>query len=114
MNFRKISDRGGGGHFRSKKFHCNFFCFRKGSFGHEFPEKASKRGGVISDLKNFIANLVLVQPVCGKIAIFFSEKGAGGGQRSFGNFPKIHLFWQRQASLLYRGLKVLCRNSSQF
>ena len=46
MNFRKISEGGGGwGHFRSKEFHCNFFCFRKGNFGHEFPEKASKRGG---------------------------------------------------------------------
>ena len=35
-----------------------------------------------------------------KIAIFFSEKGAGGGQRPFGNFPKIHPFWYRQASLM--------------
>ena len=45
-NFRK----GGGGFFRSKKFQCNFFCFRKGNFGHEFPEKnrnifSQKRGG---------------------------------------------------------------------
>ena len=40
-NFR----RGGGGHFRSKKFHCNFFCIRNGNFGHEFLEKTSKRGG---------------------------------------------------------------------
>ena len=39
-NFR----REGGGHFRSKKFHCNFFCIRNGNFGHEFPEKNSKRG----------------------------------------------------------------------
>ena len=55
-------------------------CFRKGNFGHEFPEKASKRGGVISDLKNFIANLVRFGPVWRKkIATFFSEKGAGGG-----------------------------------
>ena len=97
MNFRKISERGGG-HFRSKKFHCNFFCFRKGIFGHEFPEKASKRGGVISNLKNFIANLVLVQPVCGKNRNIFSEKGAGG-QGPFGNFPEIHPFSYAQASL---------------
>ena len=99
MNFRKISERGGG-HFRSKKFHCNFFCFRKGNFGHEFLEKASKRGGVISDLKNFIANLVLVQPVCGKNRnIFFRKRGGGGGQGPFGNFPEIHPFWYAQASL---------------
>ena len=67
-------------HFRSEKIHCNYFCFRKGNFGHEFPEKASKRGGVISDLKNFIANLVLVQPVCGKNRnIFFRKRGGGRG-----------------------------------
>ena len=59
-NFRK----GGGGHFRSKKLHCNFFCIRNGNFGNEFAEK---------------------------IAMKFSEKGAGGGgQRPFGNFPEIH------------------------
>ena len=46
-NFRK----GGGRHFRSKKFHCNFFCIRNGNFGNEFAEK---------------------------IAMKFSEKGAGG------------------------------------
>ena len=36
-----------------------------------------------------------------KIAIFFSEKGAGegGGQGPFGNFPEIHPFWYTQASL---------------
>ena len=32
----------------------------------------------------------------------FSEKGAGwGGQRPFGNFPEIHQFWGRQASLRF-------------
>ena len=81
MNFRKISERGGGGHFRSKKFHCVFFCFKYANFGHDFPEKRQKGGGVISDLKIFIANLVRFGPVWKKIAIFFSEKGAGGGVR---------------------------------
>ena len=39
-------------------------------------------------------------PVSKKIAIFFSEKGAGGGgQRPFGNFPEIHRYWKRRASL---------------
>ena len=32
MNFRKNSEGGGGGHFRSKKVPCNFFCFRNGKF----------------------------------------------------------------------------------
>ena len=78
MNFRKISERGGG-HFRSKKFRCVFFCFKNANFGHDFPEKRQKKGGVISDLKNFVANLVRFGPVWKKIATFFSEKGAGGG-----------------------------------
>ena len=43
----------------------------------EFPENFRKGGGVISDLKNFIANLVLVQPVCEKNRNIFSEKGGG-------------------------------------
>ena len=65
-----------GEHINSSRSSAIFFCFRKGIFGHEFPEKASKRGGVISDLKNFIANLVLVQPVCGKNRnIFFTGFG---------------------------------------
>ena len=29
----------------------------------------------------------------------FSEKGAGGGQRPFGNFPEIHPFLKLRASL---------------
>ena len=104
MNFRKISERGGG-HFRSKKFHCNFFCFRKGNFGHEFPEKASERGGgVISDLKNFIANLVLLQRVCGKIAIFFSEKGAGGG----GGAKAVWEFSEKSSVLAETGFPYQC------
>ena len=97
-NFRK-----GGGHFRSKKIHCNFFCFRKGNFGHEFPEKASKRGGwVISDLKNFIANLVLVQPVCGKNRnIFFRKRGGGGSEA-------VRKFSGNSSVLVYTGFPKWC------
>ena len=41
-------------------------------------QKISKRGGGggISDLKNFIANLVLVEPVCGKNWNIFSKKSS--------------------------------------
>ena len=114
-NFR----RGRGGHFRSKKFHCNFFCIRNGNFGHEFPKKKlrKKRGGVISDLKNFIANLVPVQPVCGKNRNEIFRKRGGGGQRPFVNFPEIHPFSGRQASLTKdinisgRNLKIIRKKS---
>ena len=73
--------------------------------------KTSKRGGVISDLKNFIANLMLVQPVCHKYLKnrnFFSGKRAvGGGQSRFGNFLKIYPFWRAQASI--KEAAVLCK-----
>ena len=45
MNFWKSSKGGRGGHFRSKKFRCNFFCIRNCTFGHEFPEKLWNMGG---------------------------------------------------------------------
>ena len=46
MNFRKISERGGGpgGHFRSKKFHCNFLAFETAFFVMNF-QKNFKKGG---------------------------------------------------------------------
>ena len=72
--------------------------------------KNFQKGGVISDLKNLIANLVSAQPVCGKNRNEFFRKrggGGGGGQRPFGNFPKIHPFWQRQASLSQRHIEFV-------
>ena len=67
--------------------------------------------GVIFDLKNIIANLVLVQPVCGEIVIYFQKKragrgGGGGGQRPFGNFPKNYLmqgvlFYKEKTNLVF-------------
>ena len=41
---------------------------------------------VIFDLKNFVANLVRFGLVSKKIAIFFSEKGAGGGSKAVRKF----------------------------
>ena len=43
--FSENFQRGGGVHFRSKKFHCKFFCFRNGNFGHEFLENKKLRKG---------------------------------------------------------------------
>ena len=79
MNFRKISERGGGVISDPKNFIAIFFALEKAILVMNFRKKLQK--GVISDLKNFIANLVLVQPVCGKI------------------FPEIHPFWYARASL---------------
>ena len=60
MNFRKISERGGGGHFRSKKFHCNFFYIRNGNFGHEYWGKNRNE--------------------------IFRKRGAGGGSKAVRKF----------------------------
>ena len=47
-------------------------------------------GGVISDLKFFVANLVLVQPVCHEFLNFrISEKGAGGNHSKFSGNSSI-------------------------
>ena len=46
-------------------------------------------GGVIFDLKNFIANLVRFGPVCENNCNIFSEKGAGGGgSKAVGKFSE--------------------------
>ena len=79
MNFRKISERGGGGLFPIQKISLRFFCFLNANFGHDFPEKRQKKGGVISDPKNFVANLVRFGPVWKKkLQHFFPKKGRGG------------------------------------
>ena len=101
MNFRKISERGGG-HFRSKKIHCVFFCFLNANFGHDFPEKRQKRGGVISDLKNFVANLVRFGPVWKKNRNIFFEKGAGGGSKA------VRKFSGNSSVLVYIGFPYFC------
>ena len=44
MNFRKISERGGG-HFRSKKFHCNFFALETVILVMNFRKNFKKGGG---------------------------------------------------------------------
>ena len=81
MNFRKISERGGGVISDPKNFIAIFFALEKAILVMNFRKKLRKGGGVISDLKNFIANLVLVQPVCGKNCNIFPEKGGGARGR---------------------------------
>ena len=95
-NFRK----GGGGHFRSKKFHCVFFCFKYANFGHDFPEKRQKGGGGHFRSENFHCKFGAVWSGLEKNRnIFFRKRGGGGGQRPFGNFPEIHRYLKRRASL---------------
>ena len=98
MIFRKNVKKGGGS-FPFQKVSLRFFCFKTPILVMIF-RKNVKKGGVISNLKNLVANLVRFGPVWKKIATFFPEKGAGwGGQRPFGNFPEIHRYLKRQASL---------------
>ena len=65
MNFRKTSKEGGRGHFQSKNLCCRFFTFMYGFFRTFFEKNCN--------------------------TIF--QKWGGRGQRLFGIFPKIHLFW---------------------
>ena len=68
--------------------------------------EGTPKGEVISDLKRFIANLVLNQPefwswISEKNCNIFSQKKGRewGGQRPFGGSPKSHQFLAVQASL---------------
>ena len=70
-----------------KNFVAIFFALEKAILVINFREKLRKGGGVISDLKNFVANLVLAQPVCGKNRnIFFRKRGGGGGSEAVRKF----------------------------
>ena len=48
--------------------------------------KNFQKGGVISDLKNLIANLVPAQPLCGKNRNEFFRKRGGGGSKAVWKF----------------------------
>ena len=71
--------------------------------------------GLDFNLKNFIANLVLVQPVCGKKRNIFSKKGAGGVKgrseifRKFINFREGRLPYDRRIQGARMGLPAECR-----
>ena len=79
MNFWKSSKGGRGGHFRSKKFRCNFFCIRNCTFGHEFPEKLWNRGGSFPIQKISLQIQCWSSWISEKIATFFPKKGRGWG-----------------------------------
>ena len=84
-----------GGSFLIQK-KCNFF--------------ALNWGGVISDLKNFVANFFAFEwiPWEKTATFFFWKRGrGGGGQRPFLNFPEIHPFLRRWASLTLEALYFL-------
>ena len=61
-------------------------------------------GGVISNPKNFIANLRKLTHIYKfsqkKAQCNFQKWGGGGGQRPFGSFPKKHPVWTIQTSLM--------------
>ena len=75
-----------------------FFCIRNCTFGHEFPENFEIAGGHFRSEK-FRCKFSAGHHEFMKKLQTKSRKRGGGGQRPFGNFPKIHPFWRRQASL---------------
>ena len=92
-----------GGHFRSKKLHCRFFGFKTVYFGRKFWKKCPKRGGgggVISNPKNFIANLrklAHIYELSQKKAQCNFQKvtGEGGVKAVWGFYKKTSIFWDR-------------------
>ena len=98
MFFCKIAE-GGGDHFRYKKLHCKFFGFRTVYFGRKFWKKCPKRGGgggVISNPKNFIANLRKLAHIYElsqkKAQCNFQKVPGGEGQGRLGILQKnIHI-----------------------
>ena len=57
----------------------------------------NRRGHLLS--KKNVAIFFAFERIFGKNRNIFPEKGAGGGHRPFGNFPKIHPFLKLRASL---------------
>ena len=69
----------------------------------KFPKRGGEGGGVISNPKNFIANLrklTHIYELSQKKAQCNFQKGTGGGARPFGRFPKKHPFWGIQSPLI--------------
>ena len=81
MNFRKISEGGGGGISDLKKIVAKFLALDN--------DNLFFCGGVIFDLKKKDA----------KISKIFPKKGQGGGAKAVKKFSKTHPFLKRQASL---------------
>ena len=88
----------GGGSFPIQKITLQIFLVSKRhilvvNFG-ENVQKGGEGGGVISNPKNFIANLRKLTHIYKlsqkKLQCNFQKWGGGGGQRPFGGFPKKH------------------------
>ena len=63
-------------------------------------KKGGRGGGVITNPKNFIANLRILNEFSGKKRNVISKKGRRvGGSRPFGSFPKKHSFLGRRSPL---------------
>ena len=91
-NFRK-----GGGHFRSKKFHCNFFAFETAFFVMNFQKNLKKGGGHFRSEKFHCKFSAGATGLRKKLQYFFPKKGRGGGGSKAGVkgseiFPKFIRF----------------------
>ena len=104
MFFEKGPKRGGGS-FPIQKITLQIFLVSKlYILVVNFGKNVQKGGeGVISNPKNFIANLRKLTHIYElsqkKAQCNFQKWGGGGGQRPFGSFPKKHPFWGIQSPL---------------
>ena len=104
MNFRKISEREGGVISDPKNFIAIFFALESVILVMNFrKKKLRKEGGHFRSEKFHFKFSAGATGLRKKIAIYFPKRGGGGGggggQRPFENFPEIHPFLKRQASL---------------
>ena len=89
--------KGGGVISDPKNFIAIFFALEKAILVMNFRKKLRKGGGHFRSEKFHCKFSAGATGLRKKSQYFFPKKGRG--QRPFGNFPKIHPFWQRQASL---------------
>ena len=94
MNFRKISERGGGVISDPKNFIAFFFALKTPILVMIFRKNVKKGGGHFRSKKFRCKFGAVWSGLEKKSQYFFPKKGRGGGQRPFGNFPEIHRFWQ--------------------
>ena len=95
-----------------KKFIAIFFALEKAILVMNFRKKLRKGGGHFRSEKFHCKFSAGATGLRKNRNIFFRKRG--GGQRPFGNFPEIHPFWYKKASLNSKADEKLIKIKSQY